>query len=235
MMNHPIMAKSHLKIAIYSVITTVFFGLGALPVKAELSPDAGIEVEEYQVLEQERVKQEAQAELEAKKKAEAEAKKRAAIARAAKLKAEQEAERKRQAEKLAALKLTEEQAKIVAASIASPSTLGNNISIASKDLPAGLTPQIVSEALSVKAGQNASLTIKTLPGALCNIDVFVVNRTPVVLPGLEDKTADADGLCSWKWLVKSNTPRGSWGVKVAATSEGKSDDMWTTLNVGRVQ
>ncbi|MFH0928324.1 MAG: hypothetical protein V1821_02505 [bacterium] len=124
--------------------------------------------------------------------------------------------------------------KVEVATVVNPATLGTNISVSSKDLPPGLTPVLVSGALSTKAGQAASVTVKTLPGAVCNIDIFVVTRTPVAWAGLGDKTADAEGLCSWKWTVKSGTKTGSWGVKIAASKDGFSDDVWTTMNVGNV-
>lgn len=225
-------------LALFSAFLTLMVGIA--PVHAELSPDAGIESEEFELQQEEEArlaKEEAdrlKAEEAARKAAEAKklAAKKAAEAAAAKAKAAAEAEAKRKAE------LAE---KLGDAAVALSSTLtpvanyADNVSIAAKDLPQGLTPTIVSEALSTSAGKTASVTIRTLPGASCDIDVFVVNRTPLSLAGLENKVAGEDGLCSWKWTTKSNTPRGSWGVRILASKDGKSDDVWTTLNIGNVR
>ncbi|MEI7741903.1 MAG: hypothetical protein WCJ29_05395 [bacterium] len=229
-----------LNLAIFTlIILTSTASVGVLPVRAELSPDAGIESEQFEVqqAENDRVAaEEAQKEKDA-----AEAKKAAEKKKADAAKKAAAAEAAKKAKAAAALKQKEEMEKklgdvaVAVSSTLMASTLyQDNFSVAQKDVPQGLTPVVASEALSTKPGKSASVTIKTLPGATCNIDVYVVTRTPAVIAGLEDKTANEEGLCSWTWTTKSTTPRGSWGIRIMASKDGKSDDTWTTLNIGAV-
>lgn len=197
-----------------------FGGMGTVA-RAELSPDVGLEVEMIE-LQAKQAAEKARLE-EAKQKAEAEKK----LAAEKKAKAEAAAKKKKEAEALAAKKAAEE-AKLVVAS-----TSINNPAV-SNNAPVGLAPTIVSEALSVNPGQTAAVTVKTLPGAACDINVFVWTKVPVKADGLENKIADENGICSWRWVVAKNTMKGSWGVNILTKKDGEVADNWTTLNVGRV-
>jgi len=230
-------AKTRLNVAVFALFTLILtLGLKVAPVRAELSPDAGIATEAFQVqqaIDDQIAQDEAQKAKDAEEQKKADEKKKLdakkkAAALEAKKKAQAEADAKAKAEAAANPKV-EVKSELLAANL-----FGANVSMAQKDLPQGLTPVIMSEALSTNPGKAAAVTIKTLPGATCNIDVFVVTRTPVTWAGLENKTADENGECTWKWTVKPGTPRGSWGVRIIADKDGKTDDTWTTMNIGAV-
>jgi hypothetical protein len=65
----------------------------------------------------------------------------------------------------------------------------------------------------VVPGENASVTIKTNPGAWCTIKV-VYDKTPSKDSGLVGKTADEYGSASWTWTVNEGTVVGKWPVTV---------------------
>ena len=65
----------------------------------------------------------------------------------------------------------------------------------------------------VEPGSNASVTVRTAPGAQCTITV-VYNKVASKDSGLSAKTADEFGIASWTWTVEASVPLGKWPVTV---------------------
>lgn len=75
----------------------------------------------------------------------------------------------------------------------------------------------------VKRGTEASLKIITRPGVRCELRVLVYGPDTLPSDGLETKTADADGVCSWTWTVPEDVVPGSWRYRiVAGEGEGRA-------------
>ncbi|GIQ67479.1 hypothetical protein DUZ99_08535 [Xylanibacillus composti] len=81
------------------------------------------------------------------------------------------------------------------------------------------TIEISSVTTPVYAGDYAELTARVRPGAKAEIDVIYKSGSSRA-KGLEEKTADENGLVSWTWQVGSNTSAGTWSIVVR--SEGES-------------
>jgi hypothetical protein len=73
----------------------------------------------------------------------------------------------------------------------------------------------------VKAGENSSLSVKTLPSSNCVITV-TYKDVPSKDSGLAPKTADDYGNVSWSWTVDKTAPAGKWPVKVTCMYNKKS-------------
>ncbi len=73
----------------------------------------------------------------------------------------------------------------------------------------------------VLPGTNASITIRTLPTALCSISVMY-NNVASKDSGLVPHTADIYGTTSWTWTVDQNAPLGKWPITVTCEFNKKS-------------
>lgn len=73
----------------------------------------------------------------------------------------------------------------------------------------------------VAPGDNASISIKTLPTSTCTIKV-IYNDVPSTDSGLVAKTADEFGIVSWAWTVGATVPQGTWPATVTCTYNGRS-------------
>ena len=73
----------------------------------------------------------------------------------------------------------------------------------------------------IMPGDNASITVKTNPKAVCSI---VVEYDDVASndSGLSLKTADEFGNVSWSWTVEPEVPLGTWPVDVTCAHNEKS-------------
>ena len=90
--------------------------------------------------------------------------------------------------------------------------------------PSANTPASASvTALSspVVPGDNASLTIKTVPTAKCTVAV-TYGTVAAKDSGLAPKNADEFGTVSWVWTVDKAAPIGTWPVKVTCAYGAKS-------------
>lgn len=69
-------------------------------------------------------------------------------------------------------------------------------------------------------GDNASISIKTNPGAACQISVKANNQ---YLPdtGLTPKVADEFGIVDWSWSVPKGVLPGSWPVEITCANAAK--------------
>lgn len=73
----------------------------------------------------------------------------------------------------------------------------------------------------VAPGANASVTVQTNPGSVCDIKV-VYNDTPSTDSGLVKKTADDYGQVIWTWTIEQTVPAGKWPVKITCLFNKKS-------------
>jgi hypothetical protein len=89
--------------------------------------------------------------------------------------------------------------------------------------PAPGLPFTVTEFTSpVKAGKNATVTIETTPGAFCYLTYWTPSGRLSSADGLGGKTADANGVCSWKWLITDKEPPGNGTVAIGVNGGGQS-------------
>lgn len=91
-----------------------------------------------------------------------------------------------------------------------------------------LTLDFIFVSSPVKAGDYATVTVKTVPGAQCTITVWYPSG-PSTASGLEPKTADASGRVTWSWRVGTRTTPGTHRIVVTATLLGKSVSKQTTF------
>lgn len=86
-------------------------------------------------------------------------------------------------------------------------------------------PQAMQELLSLTSpigrNSNATLAVRTVPGARCTIAVYYSSRASQA-EGLEPRTAGDDGACAWTWMVGQNTRPGTWRI-VVTTGNAKHE------------
>jgi len=91
-------------------------------------------------------------------------------------------------------------------------------------LPVPSEPSISQELVSltspVNVGVRATITVRTVGGVLCSI-VVNYKSGPSRAQGLGPKTSGADGICSWTWMVGTNTTPGTWSIVVTTGSNTK--------------
>lgn len=68
----------------------------------------------------------------------------------------------------------------------------------------------------INAGQTASASIQTTPGANCFISYHTPSGTDSTAAGLGAITADGNGICSWSWEIGGNTNSGTGRVTISA-------------------
>lgn len=85
--------------------------------------------------------------------------------------------------------------------------------------PVGVSVTVLTS--PIKAGSNASITIKTKPLAACSIKVEY-DKKPSTDGGLVPKSADEYGVATWAWTVEQGRPAGTWPVDVTCARDGKS-------------
>lgn len=88
-----------------------------------------------------------------------------------------------------------------------------------KDAKESASVQFIT--LPAAPGENAMITVKTLPGSTCSIGV-VYNNVPARDSGLVNHIANEYGVVSWTWSLPASIPLGSWPVTVTCTYQGKS-------------
>ena len=86
---------------------------------------------------------------------------------------------------------------------------------------AALDIEVVSLTSPIAHGANATLVIRTAPGASCMITIYYKSG-PSKAQGLGRKTADASGQCSWSWKVGTNTTPGTWSISVTVVLNSQS-------------
>lgn len=85
---------------------------------------------------------------------------------------------------------------------------------------------VIKEPGTVAAGGNATVSVRTAPGATCSITV-TYKSGPSKAQGLSPKRADATGAASWSWVVGRNTTPGTWPVTI--NCEGRSLETAVTV------
>lgn len=86
------------------------------------------------------------------------------------------------------------------------------------DAPVGIVQESFTG--SAAPGANATISIKTNPGAACQIAVKV-NNTPLPDTGLIPKIADEFGIVNWSWSIPANVVPGKWPVEITCANEAK--------------
>lgn len=101
-----------------------------------------------------------------------------------------------------------------------------------KETQVGIVVQAFSTPVTI--GDNASLSIRTLPGVPCTIS-FTVNEDNErsTDTGLIPKIADDYGLVDWTWSVKANVRPGTWPVEVTCANGSQSVYSRSDLEVVR--
>jgi uncharacterized protein (DUF58 family) len=93
---------------------------------------------------------------------------------------------------------------------------------------ASASVRLVSKTSPVKAGANATLTVKVSPSRACSISVYyttVVSKAK----GLNKKTPKG-GRVTWTWKVGSNTIAGRHKIVVSCGSAGKLTTSFVTTH-----
>ncbi len=83
----------------------------------------------------------------------------------------------------------------------------------------GVSLQMITS--PVTPGSNASITIKSNPGATCSIKA-VYNKIASTDSGLVPKVTDEYGMAVWSWTVGESVPIGKWPVTVTCVLGKKS-------------
>ena len=76
-----------------------------------------------------------------------------------------------------------------------------------------LSVKVTKRTPSVLRNQTASVSIRTVKGARCDITVFY-NSGPSTAKGLDPKTANSSGDVTWKWKVGGNTAKGTYDISI---------------------
>jgi hypothetical protein len=69
---------------------------------------------------------------------------------------------------------------------------------------------------TVNAGGRATFTIRTLPGVGCSIAYTTPSGLQSSAEGLGNKSAGANGLCSWTWTIGTSTRAGNGRMTITA-------------------
>lgn len=87
---------------------------------------------------------------------------------------------------------------------------------------AKVSAAIQSFTTPVRPGSNASISIHTLAGAACSIEVVYKDKQVSTDSGLMPKVADEFGIVSWTWSVESFRPVGTWPVNITCAYNSRS-------------
>ena len=98
------------------------------------------------------------------------------------------------------------------------------------DAKVGVSTQTITS--PVMPGANSFISIQTLAGIPCTIDVEY-NKVKSTDSGLVQKTSDEYGVVSWSWTVGPNTPLGTWPVVVACAHGKQSGTVTANLVVSK--
>lgn len=83
----------------------------------------------------------------------------------------------------------------------------------------------------VKVGDEASVSVRTLPGSSCTIDIGYTDAPSSKDSGFALHTADEYGTVSWNWAVSA--PTGSWPVKVTCVYHNRSAVVVDNLQISK--
>lgn len=108
--------------------------------------------------------------------------------------------------------------------------LGGPLGEAYQTPPPALDVGLVSLTSPVKAGDDASITVRTAPAARCHITVHYKSGLSKA-KGLGPKLADMQGQVNWTWRVGSRTTPGRWPIVVACSQAGREGTLQTRFVV----
>jgi hypothetical protein len=74
----------------------------------------------------------------------------------------------------------------------------------------------------VKLGKNATIKIKTTPNTFCYLTYWSPGGRISSASGLGAKTADANGVCTWTWLISNNEDPGNGTIAISAAGYNQS-------------
>jgi hypothetical protein len=95
---------------------------------------------------------------------------------------------------------------------------------------AALTVSLVHLSSPVAPFSDATIQVKTVPGAACTITVLYKSG-PSRARGLVPRAADRSGFVEWQWRVGSNTTPGQWPVVVTCEQGGERGELRALLEV----
>jgi hypothetical protein len=96
---------------------------------------------------------------------------------------------------------------------------------------ADLSVTLISVTSPAAPFTDATLTIRTTPGANCSIVVHYKSG-PSRAKGLIPKVASSSGRVSWTWRVGSNTTPGRWPIVVTCEKGMEHGELRTAFEVG---
>jgi hypothetical protein len=96
--------------------------------------------------------------------------------------------------------------------------------------PKPLPVKVSKRTSSVRRNKTASVTIKTIKGSRCSIDVEYASGSATA-KGLDAKKANSSGVITWKWKVGSNTTRGTWPIEIYCTLGERAGSVSTQFKV----
>jgi hypothetical protein len=91
--------------------------------------------------------------------------------------------------------------------------------------------EVISLTETVPQNGDASISIRTDPGAECFITVEYASGASDA-EGLEAQVANDQGVVSWTWRVGRRTTEGTWPITVACGLPGKLGRLETSFTVG---
>lgn len=95
---------------------------------------------------------------------------------------------------------------------------------------ADMSVKVVKRTSSVARNGTASVTIKTVKGATCSIDVRYHSGSSTA-SGLGNKKSDGSGKVAWKWQVGGRTAKGSYPIYIACEKGDRYGNTQTTFRV----
>ena len=84
-----------------------------------------------------------------------------------------------------------------------------------------LSIEVIQSHLEVTINQNASVQLRTAPGALCFIAIVYASGFSKA-GDVGPKYANAEGFVEWSWQISSRTTPGTWPVTIVCTSDTES-------------
>lgn len=92
-----------------------------------------------------------------------------------------------------------------------------------------LTFQLLSYSSNVQRGLYAYLTAQTTPGSTWDLEYMTPAGSKSTADGLGKKTADSNGVITWRWLIGGKTTPGIGRINIYATTAGRV--LWLILPI----
>jgi hypothetical protein len=102
--------------------------------------------------------------------------------------------------------------------------------VAAAGTAAAANLQIVSVTSPAPRNSSATVVVRTVPGAACDVTVRYASGVSRAA-GLEPKTAGPAGTVSWTWQVGGSTTPGEWPISVSCSSGGRRWEQQTSFRV----